>query len=703
MKIKTQIFVLSFIIMSVFPSIIVINQRSNEQKLRIEAIDENLKAAAIMAREIVGDDYHDNIVDNTSIDPEEFDRIVDKFNKICIDTDIQYLWSLLSIGDDFVFTTSTSPDHIVENQAHAKFFEYHSNPEAYRNVISSDDPEYTTITDKWGSIRSVLIPFKDSLDRSYLFGAAIDISDLQQQLDQYNLALLLQIFLILGISLFLSVFLASFISRSFQNLQDGIEELKQGNFEYKIKESKVASYEERKLIDKFNSMREGILQNNRISKELEKIQRLESLGLLAGGIAHDFNNLMTSLFGNITLAQLNLQEDDPAYISLEEAISIMPRVKSLTQQLLTFAKGGVPKKEVITNIEGVVMNCVKFDLSGSNITVVFNSHPNLWPVNIDKGQIEQVISNITINALQSMKNGGILRINLENSSMPNDSSLNSTSSKAQSQFNPDTSAITSTGSDVSNFKSGKYIKITFEDEGVGISEENLQKIFDPFFTTKTKGSGLGLATVFSIIKKHEGYIDVKSKLKEGTTIDIFLPVDRDLVISDINEQSLQQSNNKLSNIENSPVKHSKDLRISDTEDEKRRILILDDEIPILDFLEEALKKHNIHVSKATTGEEAISLYQQSCFSSKDQNSTRKSAYDIVLLDLTIPGGSGGQGICEKILKINPTAKCIVFSGYADDPIIANYADYGFKAAISKPFNVNEMISLIENLMNSQSE
>lgn len=689
--------------MSVFPSIIVINQRSNEQKLRIEAIDENLKAAAIMAREIVGDDYHDNIVDNTSIDPEEFDRIVDKFNKICIDTDIQYLWSLLSIGDDFVFTTSTSPDHIVENQAHAKFFEYHSNPEAYRNVISSDDPEYTTITDKWGSIRSVLIPFKDSLDRSYLFGAAIDISDLQQQLDQYNLALLLQIFLILGISLFLSVFLASFISRSFQNLQDGIEELKQGNFEYKIKESKVASYEERKLIDKFNSMREGILQNNRISKELEKIQRLESLGLLAGGIAHDFNNLMTSLFGNITLAQLNLQEDDPAYISLEEAISIMPRVKSLTQQLLTFAKGGVPKKEVITNIEGVVMNCVKFDLSGSNITVVFNSHPNLWPVNIDKGQIEQVISNITINALQSMKNGGILRINLENSSMPNDSSLNSTSSKAQSQFNPDTSAITSTGSDVSNFKSGKYIKITFEDEGVGISEENLQKIFDPFFTTKTKGSGLGLATVFSIIKKHEGYIDVKSKLKEGTTIDIFLPVDRDLVISDINEQSLQQSNNKLSNIENSPVKHSKDLRISDTEDEKRRILILDDEIPILDFLEEALKKHNIHVSKATTGEEAISLYQQSCFSSKDQNSTRKSAYDIVLLDLTIPGGSGGQGICEKILKINPTAKCIVFSGYADDPIIANYADYGFKAAISKPFNVNEMISLIENLMNSQSE
>jgi PAS domain S-box-containing protein len=231
--------------------------------------------------------------------------------------------------------------------------------------------------------------------------------------------------------------------------------------------------------------------------ELQKMQKMQTFGTLAGGIAHDFNNILMGLFGNIALAKTELPEAHPAFKPLEDAGKSMGRAISLTQQLLTLSKGGAPIKESLS-LGSLCEEVARFDLSGSNVMLVLNQPADLWMAKADKGQIQQVISNLTINARQAMPNGGHLYITLENATL--------------------------TDRTIPVLPAGRYVRMTVRDEGTGIDPKSIDRIFDPYFTTKQTGSGLGLATTYSIIKKHGGRIEVASEFGKGATFTLYLPV-----------------------------------------------------------------------------------------------------------------------------------------------------------------------------------
>jgi len=369
-------------------------------------------------------------------------------------------------------------------------------------------------------------------------------------------------------------------------------------------------------------------------KELRKVERLESLGVLAGGIAHDFNNLLTGILGNISLAQIKEGEDTSDL--LEDAKQASIQAKNLTQQLLTFAKGGEPIKGEVS-IENIIKVSSGFTLHGSNVKCFYDFSPDLWKVEVDKGQMSQVVDNLVINAKQAMPSGGKIRIKTANIILKKDSSI--------------------------PLREGKYVKITFSDEGMGIPKNHLSKIFDPYFTTKQRGSGLGLATVFSVIQKHDGYITVESESGKGTTFYIYLPA---------KEEAKKEEKTKS--------------RVEQYLRGEGKILVMDDEETIRNTLGGILKKLGYIVTLTTRGEEALTEYKKALSSGEP--------YDVVVLDLTIAGGMGGKKTMEKLLKIDPNVRAIVSSGYSTDPIMAHYDEYGFKAVAVKPYDVDELVKAI---------
>ncbi|MBU1340590.1 MAG: PAS domain S-box protein [Proteobacteria bacterium] len=382
----------------------------------------------------------------------------------------------------------------------------------------------------------------------------------------------------------------------------------------------------------------------KLQKEVIRTQKLESTGMLAGGIAHDFNNILLGIFGNIALAKCELSSRDNAYKLLEEAEKSMSRAKELTTQLLTFAQGGDPIKQAIT-IDQVIRETATFNLTGSNIKVSMEKPEALWQVSADKGQISQVISNLVINARQAMPEGGSLNIKLENTAVSEN--------------------------DFSSLKLDQYVKITITDQGTGIPEKYLEKIFDPYFTTKQDGSGLGLAIVHSIILKHSGYIYVNSLLGKGTTFVIFLPA------ADRVETGEEKPMN-LSTVHN--------------EDQSIKILIMDDDPLVRDVSKRILNKLGHTVDICEDGSQAIEKYKQAM--------AETAFYDLVIMDLTIPGGMGGQKAIKELLKIDPSAKVVVASGYSNDPVLANYKGYGFKAVVTKPYTFEKIQHVIDKAMGS---
>jgi len=382
-----------------------------------------------------------------------------------------------------------------------------------------------------------------------------------------------------------------------------------------------------------------ITEKNAMEEELLKIKKLESVGVLAGGIAHDFNNILAAILGNINLALLYIKPEEKIYSLLKDAEKASLRAKSLTQQLLTFSKGGEPVRK-IASISEIITDSAEFVLRGSKIKCKYDIPDNLWPVEIDAGQMSQVIQNIIINASNAMPEGGVVDVSCEN-------------------YLKKESAVTT-------IRPGQYIKISIKDQGIGIPPQMLDKIFDPYYTTKQKGSGLGLAVTHSIINKHGGYIFVNSIQGEGTTFTIYLP-------------ALKHGQVKVG-------KEDKPLHVS----KKCKILIMDDEELVRNTAKEMLSHFGVQVILAKDGEEAIDLYSE----------YRESAepIDITIMDLTVPGGMGGKKAMEKLLEIDPKIKAIVSSGYSNDPIMANHKKYGFVGVINKPFLVKELIELINQLI-----
>jgi two-component system cell cycle sensor histidine kinase/response regulator CckA len=379
-----------------------------------------------------------------------------------------------------------------------------------------------------------------------------------------------------------------------------------------------------------------------LEEERQRVEKLESIGIMAGGIAHDFNNLLTAIIGNISLVKIIGKQDDDSLTILEDAEKASMRAKSLTQQLLTFAKGGAPVKKNMA-IADLLKESAGFILRGSNIKCQWSIPSNLWNVEIDEGQVNQVINNLILNAQQAMPTGGKIEINAENLKLTANHDL----VKKES------------------LPVGNYIRISITDHGVGIHHEYLDKIFDPFFTTKQKGSGLGLATSYSIVKNHGGYINAESSPGSGTTFFVYLPASR--------KYKKRPSRDKSRHIPG-----------------EERVLIMDDEASVREVLGRMLKHMNYRdIVYAREGEEAVRLYKEGMETGVP--------FNIVILDLTIPGGMGGKETMEKLRKINPAVKAIVSSGYSTESIIAEYDKYGFSGVITKPYNIDQLRDILAEM------
>ena len=378
-----------------------------------------------------------------------------------------------------------------------------------------------------------------------------------------------------------------------------------------------------------------ITEQRRLEEERLRATKLESIGILAGGIAHDFNNILTAVFANIGLAKMLSAKSEGSLIpSITERLSAAEkaclRARDLTKQLLTFAQGGTPVKNQ-ASISRFINETADFALRGSNVRCDLHFPDDLWPVEVDEGQMSQVIHNLIINADHAMPEGGIMHIEANNTTLDDNSGL--------------------------PLKPGTYVCVSISDQGIGISQEHLPKIFDPYFTTKQKGSGLGLATAYSIINRHEGHITVTSELQVGTTFTIFLPasLSRKLVFKD-EDTNLIMGTGKL--------------------------LIMDDEEDIREILGKMLTHLGYDVEFANDGGEAFTLYKDALLS--------REPYIATIMDLTIPGGMGGREAIRQLQEIDPQVVALVSSGYSNDPVMSDPQKFGFKGIVVKPYNLSDL-------------
>ena len=382
-------------------------------------------------------------------------------------------------------------------------------------------------------------------------------------------------------------------------------------------------------------------ERQKIEEELVKADRLESIGALAGGIAHDFNNILTAIMGNISLASMYAKEDEQIAKRLDNAERAALRAQDLTQQLLTFSKGGDPLKR-LSSIRDLIQEAVDFSMRGSNVRCELALDASLWSADVDAGQISQVLHNLIINANQAMPNGGVLAVRAENAIVDDRS--------------PEALVA---------LKPGPYVKISIADEGCGIAEEQLQKIFDPYFTTKEEGNGLGLFTSYSIIKKHDGHIDVASIVDVGTTFNLYLPASEQLC-------------------DDAAAKTTRSTAGSG------KILVMENEEEVCDVIEAILQHYGYDVVFAADGVEAIAAYRQA--------REHGSPFDAIIMDLTIPGGMGGKEAIERLRAFDPQVKAIVASGYANDPAMLDYGAHGFAACIAKPYHTDILRQTLQEVI-----
>jgi signal transduction histidine kinase len=426
-----------------------------------------------------------------------------------------------------------------------------------------------------------------------------------------------------------------------KDLQRSLEEIKareaqllraHNELEHRVEERTAA------LAQANAALVEQMAERQRMEDELLKVRKIESVGVFAAGIAHDFNNLLTGILGYISLAQLVAQMDTKVIAYLTEAEQACQRATALTQQLLTFAKGGAPVRHTVSLVE-LLKESVGFALRGANVRGDIQIAADLWPVDVDAGQINQVIHNIVLNAVQAMPGGGTVAVRAENIVF-----------EAGAPF---------------PLREGQYVKITIQDYGCGILKEVLSNIFDPYFTTKAEGSGLGLTTAYAIVTKHDGYITVTSEVGLGTTVVIFLPASPQALVSAQTHPPIPLSGSG-------------------------RILVMDDEEMIRNLLRKLLETLGYTVECVQDGAEAVTVYQHA--------QAAGQPFAIVILDYTIPGGMGGLETLNRLRAIDPQVKALISSGYANNPVMAAWAYYGFSGVVAKPYTIAQLQETLHNVL-----
>lgn len=387
-----------------------------------------------------------------------------------------------------------------------------------------------------------------------------------------------------------------------------------------------------------------ITERKRLEQEMLKAQKLESVGIFAGGIAHDFNNLLQAITGFIALSKTVYDPRSPEkmFEHLAQAEEASEAAKELSYRLLTFSKGGEPVPEVAT-VEYILKRAVSLSLSGSNVTYDLDLSPGLHPVEVDIGQMTQVFSNILINAKEAMPEGGKIWITGRN--------------------------IRLSGQQPAPLQDGEYVQISLRDRGAGIPADVLPKIFDPYFTTKgmgpRKGSGLGLSICLSILKRHGGNITAESRAGEGATFHVVIPVTTGAPREERMEKALPEAVSR------------------------KRVLVMDDDEKICSLAGSMLDHLGHGSACAKNGEEAVALFRKSADEGRP--------FDLVILDMTVQGGMGGEAALELLRETAPDVRAVISSGYADDVILREFRKFGFADALAKPYSIAQLKELLGRL------
>ena len=381
-----------------------------------------------------------------------------------------------------------------------------------------------------------------------------------------------------------------------------------------------------------------ISRRKKMEEEMIKSQKLESIGVLAGGIAHDFNNFLTVILNGIVYLEETCDGDEVSRTVLEDMKNVVEKATSVSSELLTFSRGGAPVKEV-TSIATLIEKNIELFLSGSNVKADIAIDTELWSAEADAGKIVQALSNTVLNAVHAMPDGGTLKVKASNKIINDSSDL--------------------------PLARGKYIRISILDHGSGIENEDQTRIFDPYYTTKSKALGMGLTTAYSIIKHHEGLIEVNSEAGKGTEVIIYLPAyDVEIPLEKVGAEFAMSEGLKL--------------------------LFMDDETRLREIVSKLLRLSGYKVAEAADGSEAIKQFEEAMNSGEP--------FDAVVLDLTIPGGMGGKETIEKLLELDSSVKAIVASGYSNDPVLANFRAYGFSGSLQKPYMVEDLIDKLNEIL-----
>ena len=398
-----------------------------------------------------------------------------------------------------------------------------------------------------------------------------------------------------------------------------------------------------------------ITEHELFKREIVKQQKLESLATLAAGIAHDFNNLLQILQGNIELAFI--KSSDELKPVLERAQASLKKATGLAQKLLTFAKGGAPIKKKIEDFEAFLKNTVELFLAGTSIKAIIEVDKDLFPVEADPTQLEQVFNNILTNARDILKNNGVLKIKAENFIY----------NKKEHPGLP------------LKEKFSRYVHITIEDNGPGIPADIIERIFEPYFTTKKYGTGLGLAVAYSVITKHEGYITAENKPEGGAIFHIYLPVKE--IIEDFSQSEFKVIEKRDLSPKKPKEKNDKDIDFS-----KLNILFMDDDKDIREIAEDYAFALGCNIVCVSDGTEAVETYKKAL--------QKGEKFDLVFVDLTVVGGMGGEKALQELKNIDPDVKVIVSSGYAHSAAMSDFKNRGFVNILPKPYLLEDFKRVI---------
>jgi PAS domain S-box-containing protein len=395
-----------------------------------------------------------------------------------------------------------------------------------------------------------------------------------------------------------------------------------------------------------------VTEKQRSEEELLKAVKLESVGVLAGGIAHDFNNLLTAILGSVSLAKLKLERGEEVAGILDEVQHAALRARDLTQKLLTFSRGGEPVKKP-TDLAPLLRDSTEFALSGSRVSAEFSLPGDLHLVECDRGQIGQVIHNLVVNAEQAMEEGGILAVSAGNVTICDSRDDGSGAPEANGDC-PERLPI----------PGGDYVRVSISDHGAGIPPKARDRVFDPYFTTREGSSGLGLTTAYNVVRRHGGHIRFETEEGVGTTFIFYLP-SAGAVAAPSRIGVARRSGGE-------------------------RVLLMDDEGMILDVAGEMLSYMGFSVATARSGEEALEVYRRA------QREGRP--FSLVILDLTVPGGMGGEETIRRLRRMDPSVRAIVSSGYSNNPVMANHRRWGFNGVVAKPYRIEQLQAAVEEVL-----